>query len=87
VWDVVEHRQVDEIYVGDLEIQGVLFIDEARLAVLPQDGHFQVHTLDRAELVDLVRGSLTRGFTESECQRYGFGGACPTLEELRNTER
>jgi hypothetical protein len=43
-----------------------------------------VYNLDVDELVRLVEGSLSRGFTANECAKY-FDDAkpCPTLEELR----
>jgi hypothetical protein len=44
-----------------------------------------VYTLDVDELQEIVAGSLTRGFTTTECERYGFGVECPTLEELRGS--
>jgi hypothetical protein len=40
-------------------------------------------TIDPDELLDIVRRSLTRGFTATECARFGFGDECPTLAELR----
>ena len=40
--------------------------------------------LDRDELLAKVRSTLTRGFTAAECEQYGFGSGCPTLDEMRN---
>jgi hypothetical protein len=48
-------------------------------------GSSDVYTLDVDELQEIVAGSLTRGFTTTECERYGFGAECPTLEELRGS--
>jgi hypothetical protein len=39
--------------------------------------------LDRDELLAKVRSTLTRGFTDAECEQFGFSSACPTLEQLR----
>lgn len=41
-----------------------------------------VYTLDSDELTELVRGSLTRGFSQGECDRWGFDDDRPTLEDM-----
>ena len=82
VWDIVERRPVQEIFVAPTQMQGLTFLDDTHLAVAPQTGGVLVYTLDPAELTEVVAGSLTRGFTQGECQRYFFGDDCPTLEEL-----
>ena len=75
---------VHEIEIGNIQVQGVAFIDYRHLAVAPETGGVFVYTLDVDELVRLVEGSLSRGFTANECAKY-FDDAkpCPTLEELR----
>lgn len=83
VWDSVTRNQVHQIYVGEFDVRGLVFIGEANLGVVLQDGLFSVYTVDADKLVGLVRSSLTRGFTDTECERYGFHDSCPTLEELR----
>ena len=82
IWDIVERRPVQEIFVTPTQMQGMAFLSDTHLAVAPQTGGVVVFTLDTSELVDIVAGSLTRGFTQAECERYGFGTDCPTLEEL-----
>jgi hypothetical protein len=82
VWDIIERRPVQEIFVAPTQMQGVAFLTNTHLAVAPQPGGVQVLTIDPVELADVVSGSLTRGFTKAECERYGFGTNCPTLEEL-----
>ncbi len=82
VWDAATGDLVHEIPVGDRLVQGVAFVDDDHLAVAPQGGGLLVFTIDIAELLEIVRGSLTRGLTPSECQTYNFGDDCPTLEEL-----
>jgi hypothetical protein len=47
------------------------------------DGNLRFVTIDKKELLDVVRASLTRGFTEAECERFNFGDQCPTLANLR----
>jgi WD40 repeat protein/DNA-binding CsgD family transcriptional regulator len=83
VWDTQTGHLVHEIPIGDTEAQGVAFLDDKHLAVTPRDGSLYVYTLDPAELLRIVRSSLTRGFTKTECERFNFGDACPTLEQLR----
>ncbi len=85
VWDVDRRIQVHEIQIRDTEIQGLAFVNETHLAVVTRQGLFHVYTLDVDELQEIVAGSLTRGFTTTECERYGFGAECPTLEELQGS--
>ena len=46
----------------------------ARLDLLPE------------ELLQLVRSSLTRGYTQTECETYGFDRDCPVLAEMRASD-
>jgi WD40 repeat protein/DNA-binding SARP family transcriptional activator len=82
VWDTSTRRQVHEVSMGDTQVQGLAFVRDRHLAVATERSGLEVVTVDDAELVDLVRRSLQRGFTAAECTRYGFDDACPTLEEL-----
>jgi hypothetical protein len=83
VWDAESRTQIHEIYIGETQVQGLAFLDDLRLAVAPQEGGLYVYTLDEAELLLIVRSSLTRGFTPAECERFAFGNDCPTLEEMK----
>jgi WD40 repeat protein len=83
VWDAATFELVHEIPFGDSRLQGVAFVDDQHLVVTPEEGNLLVVTIDPDELLDLVRRSLTRGFTATECARFGFGDECPTLAELR----
>ena len=83
VWDGATLELVHEVPLGDSQIQGVAFVDDHHLAVTPQEGNLLLVTIDPDELLDIVRRSLTRGFTATECTRFGFGDECPTLAELR----
>jgi hypothetical protein len=85
VWDVTERGLVHEIYVGDTQVQGLAFVDDRHLAVAPEEGGVRVYTLDADELLEIVRASLTRGFTTTECARFDFGADCPTLADLQAT--
>jgi hypothetical protein len=79
VWDVTARTLVHEIDLGDTQVQGLAFVDGDHLAVSPEAGGIQVHTLlATEELVRLVRSSLTRGFTATECARYDLD-PCPAL--------
>ena len=81
VWDAATLELVHQMSV-DGQAQGVAFLDEARLAVVPQRGDLVVFDLDAATLLSDVRASIQRGFTSEECQRFGFV-ECPTLEVSR----
>ena len=83
VWDAVTGVLVHEIPFGGARIGGVAFVDDRHLAVAFDDGSVRLVTIDGVELLDIVRRSLERGFTESECDRFDLGDDCPTLYELR----
>lgn len=83
IWSTEDGRLLHEAPVGDEVLQGVAFVDDHHVAVTPQGGGLQVITTDSEELIDLVRQSLTRGFTPIECDKFNFEGTCPTLEEMR----
>ena len=82
VWDVATGTLVHEVPLGDEAIQGVAFIDDKHLAVAIDGGVLLVVTTDPDELLAIVEGSLTRGFTLQECSRFNFGNDCPTVAEL-----
>ena len=83
IWDGPSLELVQEIPVGDSPVQGVAFVDDRHVAVTPERGDLLVFTIDAHELLDIVRDSLTRGFTASECARFALGDDCPTLADLR----
>ncbi|MGI8829483.1 MAG: hypothetical protein ACR2I5_06905, partial [Candidatus Limnocylindria bacterium] len=74
---------VHEFRIGAEQVQGVAFVNDRHVMIAPQSGHLFVYTIDQHELIDIARRSLTRGFTELECDRFNFDDACPTLEEMR----
>jgi DNA-binding SARP family transcriptional activator/WD40 repeat protein/energy-coupling factor transporter ATP-binding protein EcfA2 len=82
VWDVTARMLVHEVDIGDTQVQGLAFVDDTRLAVTPEEGGIRVYTLATDELLRIVRSSLTRGFTATECVRYDLD-PCPTLSETR----
>jgi len=83
VWDAETLALEHELRVAG-QAQGVAFVDEHHLAVTPQFDDLLVMILDRNELLAKVRSTLTRGFTDAECEQFGFGSDCPTLEQLRS---
>lgn len=83
VWDTASGDLVHEIALEVGPIRGVAFINDSHLAITPQDGNLLIVTTDTEELLDLSRRSLTRGFSEVECEKFNFGEDCPTLEQLR----
>jgi WD40 repeat protein len=83
VWDTATGDLIHEIPFGDTQVQGVAFVDDQRLAVTLEEGNLLIVTTDVDELLDLVRSTLTRGFTATECAKFGFDDNCPTLVDLR----
>jgi WD40 repeat protein len=83
VWDAATFALVHEIFVGDTQVQGVAWVSDTQLAVAPEEGDIIVYTTDVGELLTIVRESVTRGFTEAECERFNFGNDCPSLASLR----
>jgi class 3 adenylate cyclase/WD40 repeat protein len=82
VWDD-NGRLVHQVDFPGHPILGLAFISDTHLGVLLDDGQLRVVTLDAQELLDIARNSLTRGFTQEECDRYHFD-PCPTLEQMRS---
>jgi WD40 repeat protein len=83
IWDTGSGDQVHEIRLAGTEAQGVAFSGPDEVAVLGGSGQINLYTTQSDRLLELVRGSLTRAFTQRECQRYGLD-PCPTLEDLRS---
>jgi WD40 repeat protein len=77
VWDVASHQMVHEFAVGNTQV--LAFVDRDHLAVGTERGGLSVYTRNPDELADVVRPSLTRGFSEAECARYELADACVTL--------
>ncbi len=83
VWGSATGELQQQLSIGQRQVQGVAFVDDHTLAVVPREGGLLVMTIDPAELQDVLRRSLTRGFTATECATYGLD-RCPTLDELRS---
>jgi WD40 repeat protein len=88
IWDLAERTLVHEIQLdGILPDQvpaGIGWKDDMHVMVVTEPGMLIELTTDADELIGLVKESLTRGFTESECARYEID-PCPSLEEMRET--
>jgi WD40 repeat protein len=82
VWNATTGELDQQMDFGASQVQGVAFIDNRHLAVTPQYLGLLIMTADPAELADIVRASLTRTFTATECATYGID-PCPTLEQMR----
>lgn len=83
VWSAEHRTLLHEFRIGDEQVQGLAFVNDRHLAVGPQSGHLYIYTIDRDELIGIVRASVLRGYSELECDRFNFGDDCPTLGELR----
>ncbi|MFN2483547.1 MAG: WD40 repeat domain-containing protein, partial [Candidatus Limnocylindria bacterium] len=86
VWDAATFALVHEIFVGDMQVQGVAFATATHVAIVAGAGDILVDTINNDELLSIARRSLTRGFTDIECERFNFGESCPTLAELRGDD-
>lgn len=82
VWNAVSGALVHEAALEEDVLAGVAFVDDSHLAVTPRSGGLLIITIDPDELLDLAADSLTRGFTDVECEKFNFGDECPTLSEL-----
>jgi hypothetical protein len=82
IWDAASGELKQQFSIGQRQVQGIAIIDDHTLAVAPGEGGLLIFTIDPTELQDVLRRSLTRGFTPTECATYGID-PCPTLEELR----
>ena len=84
VWDATSGVLRQQMEFAS-QVQGLAFIDERHLAVIPQrSGELFVMTVDAAELAATVRASISRGFTATECSTYDID-PCPTLEQSRGS--
>jgi WD40 repeat protein len=82
VWDSSTSRLEHEISFPGSAVNGVAFLGDSRLGVVLDDGNLRVLTIDPKELLAMARLSLTRGYSQAECDRFNLE-PCPTLEEMR----
>jgi WD40 repeat protein len=81
VWEGATGALLHEFTVAG-QAQGVAFVGNDRLAVTPQAGGVLIMALDSEDLLEVVRGSLTRGLTAEECARFNFGVSCPSDQSI-----
>jgi WD40 repeat protein/DNA-binding CsgD family transcriptional regulator len=81
VWDAATGTLQQELNVPE-QAQGVAFLGNDELAIVPQAGDMLVMTLDPDRLLATVRASLTRTFTTDECTQYRIT-PCPSLAEMQ----
>ncbi|SOC56883.1 BTAD domain-containing putative transcriptional regulator [Ornithinimicrobium cerasi] len=82
VVDLVDGTLVDQASPGVGGLQGTQWVDDHDLVLLGADGDLVTVTTDPDRLLDLVRGSLTRGLTSAECAVYRVE-PCLSLVDLR----
>jgi WD40 repeat protein len=82
VWDAATGRLTHELSFAPQHVVTVGFVDENRLAAGLVDATVHLVAIDPDQLLDIVADSLTRGYTDAECERFNFE-TCPTLEEMR----
>ncbi|MFC5041030.1 WD40 repeat domain-containing protein [Ornithinimicrobium kibberense] len=83
VWDLGTGALVHEVGFEESQPQAMAWVGEHEVAVAFATGDVVVVTVDPEELLQLVRSSLNRGYTQTECETYGFGEACPVLAQMR----
>jgi hypothetical protein len=83
VWDTATGELVHDLGRRGAPVRGVVFAGDAELVVADDEG-IERMTTDPRRLLELVRASLTHGFSDAECVRANFGSpsACPTRDEL-----
>ena len=68
VWDA-QGKAVHEMQFPGQPVVGLAFLTPTHLGVVLGDGDLRVVTLDTNELLQVSRQSLTRTFTQDECDR------------------
>ena len=85
MFDLATGELRHELSVGATQAQNVEFVDNDRhLMVTPQEGQVLIMTLDTAELLDVARARVTRGFNPAECDKYQID-PCPDLESIQDS--
>lgn len=82
VWDLATGALLDQADPRLGNLSSVRWVDDDDLLVLSSGGALTTVTTDPARLLTLVRSSVTRGLTGSECTAHQIQ-PCPTLGDLR----
>lgn len=69
-WDLASEAPLHAFSLGEGPAQDVEFLDDRHLLVRGRSGPMLVYTLDTDQLLEIARGRVTRGFSETECQTY-----------------
>jgi DNA-binding SARP family transcriptional activator/tRNA A-37 threonylcarbamoyl transferase component Bud32/WD40 repeat protein len=77
------HELVLEVQL-DVKAENLEFLDDNHLLVITLSDEAFVFTMDGAELMEIAKERLTRGFTEEECASFDID-PCRTLEEIKNS--
>jgi WD40 repeat protein len=79
VWNVASGQLVFTSPVESSDVEAVAFsADGSRLTVIYSNGRIIVHAITLADVIEIARTRLTRGFTDEECRTYLHVSACPT---------
>jgi WD40 repeat protein len=79
VWNVASGQLVFTSPVESSDVEAVAFsADGSRLTVIYSNGRIIVQAITLADVIEIARGRLTRGFTDEECRTYLHVSACPT---------
>ena len=81
-WDLASGAPLQAFSVGEGPAQDVEFLDNRRLLVRGRSGPIFVYTLDTGQLLEIARGRVTRGFSDTECQTYHVD-PCPDLAAIQ----
>ncbi|HEX6299748.1 MAG TPA: BTAD domain-containing putative transcriptional regulator [Acidimicrobiia bacterium] len=86
VWDLDTGALLHDIQVSDNDRgQAIGFAnDDKHLLVSVAGGPLAIYTLDAAELLQIARSRVSRGFTDTECDQYFGNTTCPTLQEMKS---
>jgi len=78
VIDLETGRLVDRIELQD-DATNVAFTDDAmHILVTSVVGPAEVYTLDPDELIEIAASRVTRGYTDSECEKLFVDVECPS---------
>lgn len=70
VWSFATGELLHEIPLLGSQVTNAEFADATHLLVTPQEGSVLIVTIDTAELLEVARARLTRGFTSGECAEF-----------------
>jgi serine/threonine protein kinase/DNA-binding SARP family transcriptional activator/WD40 repeat protein len=84
-WELASGAPLQAFSLGETSAQDVEFLDDHHLLVRGKNGPILEYTLDTDQLLEIARGRVTRGFTQTECQTYQID-PCPDLAAIQHVE-